>query len=327
MRSTCARRWLVALSPLLAVAVASCGLGERQAQADQVVDAVRLTASQPRHGTVSATMHPRAVDAPAGFDVEDLALDIDPTQLQLPVAEAAFSLDHAAGTAHLGPLDGNNHAEVLFDDIGIRLRRPDAAPEDARPWLALDYTALTEGSGELDTVDPFLAYGALAVLDPRVLFDLAAGPLAGSIAVAGTSDDGTSADGPVHYEANFDIPKALEDERDDAYDEDRLEHTLLVFDLLRVSGDVHAGEVWIDSEGLVERFVLRLHVRVERYVQFDLEIDLRLDHAAAPPAEPAEPTADEIVLVDSLVPLRRAAGAAAPQVALDGLALGDVADG
>lgn len=322
MSSPLIRRWVAALCPLLAVTLASCGLGERQEQADRVVDAVDLTASEPRHGTVSATMRPRAVDAPAGFDVEDLALDVDPTQLQLPVADAAFTLDQAAGTAHLGPLDADDHAEVLFDDIGIRLRRPDAAPEDARPWLALDYTSLTEGSGELDTVDPFLAYGALAVLDPRVLLDLAAGPLAGSIAVADTS-----ADGAVHYEANFDIPKALEDERDDAYDDDRLEQTLLVFDLLRVNGDVHAGEVWVDSEGLVERFVLRLHVKVERYVQFDLELDLRFDHATAPPAGPAEPTADEIVLVDSLVPLRRAAGAAAPQVAFDALALGDGVDG
>lgn len=322
MSASSTRRWLAASAPLLALAVASCGLGARQEQADRVVDAVHRTVAEPRHGTVSATMRPRPIDVPAGFDIEDLALDIDPTRLQLPVAEAAFALEDAAGTGRLGALDGNGYAEVLFDDIGIRLRRPDAAPEDARPWLALDYAVLTEGSGELDTVDPFLAYGALAVLDPRVLLDLAAGPLAGSIDVVDTS-----AEGAVHYAGNFDIPKALEDERDDAYDDDRLEHTRLVLDLLRVNGDVHAGEVWVDADGRVERFVLRLHVRIERYVQFDLEVDLRFDHVTPSPLVTAEPTTDEIVLVDSLVPLRRAAGAAAPQVTFDALALGDVAGG
>lgn len=315
-------QWLGALSPLLALAVVSCGLGERQERADHVVDAVGLTVSEPRHGSVTATMRPRPIDVPAGFEIEDLALDIDPTQLQLPAATAAFALDDAAGTAHFGSVDGNGYPEVLFDDIGIRLRRPDASPEDARPWLALDYVDLAEGSGELDTVDPSLAYGALAVLDPRVLLDLAAGPLAGSIAVVDTSADGT-----VHYEANFDIPKALEDERDDAYDDDRLELTRMVLDLLRVNGDVHPGEVWVDPEGRIERFVLRLHVRMERYVQFDLEVDLRFDHATPVQLAATEPSADEVILVDSLVPLRRAAGVAAPQVSLDGLVQGGAAGG
>lgn len=304
-----ALRWCAAL---LAVATAaSCSLGDKQAQADRVVEAVRRTAAGPVTGSVTATVLPRPVKAPAGFEVSDLALDVDLSKIRLPPAEASFTLDNAASRGTLGPVVGGSFPAVLFDDAGIRLRRPDAAPDDARPWLALDYADLVEGSGELAVVEPSAAFGLLAVLDPRLLLDLAAGPLAGSIAVIGTSPSGT-----VHRRANFDIPKALEDGRNEDYDDKRVEVTKLVLDLLRVSGDVHPGEVWTRSDGRVERFVVRLHIRVERYVQFDLQLDVRIDDATrTSPTTPSRPGADEVVLVDSLVPLRQAAAAAAPELA------------
>lgn len=303
------RRALVV--PLLAFALASCSLGDKQAQADRIVAAVedRLE-SGPVSGTISMALRPRAVDVPAGFDVENLAIDFDPTAFTSFEAAAAFVIDDAARTSRIAPL-ATPFPHVLFDAVGIRLLRTDAAPDDARPWLSVDYVDLDENSGSVEELGADTAYGYLAVLDPAVVLDLVAGPLAGSVQAT------TTAAG-VRYDVNVDIPKALEDERGEAYDDDRFEQTESVLDLLKISGDVHPASVMLDEAGRLASFTLSLRVRVQRFEQADLEIAVALGGTAVP-AAPPEPTPQELVLVDSLVPLRNSAARSAPEDPLGGL--------
>lgn len=295
-----------------AVLLASCSLGDKQDQADRIATSVeRAVAAGPVQGTITMAVRPRAIDVPAGFDESDLAIDFDPSAFTPFEATARFEIDDAARSSRLVTADGS-FPEVLFDEIGIRLLRTDVAPDDARPWLSVDYADLSTDTGGVEQLDAGSAFGYLAVFDPAMLLDLAAGPLAGSVKAE------ELASGATRYDVNFDIPKALDDERDEAYDDDRRETVDTLLELMKVSGDVHPGTAVLSPTGDLLRFELALHIRIERFEQADLQITLDLTTADVPAGSP-EPTAQQLVLVDTLFPLRNAAAASAPDDPFGGL--------
>lgn len=317
------------------VALAACSLGEKQARADRVTHAAvhTATAAGALSGTVEADLtieiDDDATAALFGSTGDDAAEGADGPAGLVPGgagavgdrAVARFFSDPETGRALLGPTDGGTFPLVHFTDTLVALRPPDTT-DTVRPWIAVGLGDLDDGSGAIEdgTFDgPGVAAGLLALVDPRLLLDLAAGPLAGSIG-AGEADelDGVAV---TRYEANFDIPRVLTDTREEAYDDDRLEVVETVLDLLNIDRDVNPGAVWIDDEGVLRRFDLGLQIEADDFITFDLELSMTVDPAARRDPEFALPTRDQATRVDSLLPLARAAAEAAAPADL-GAALG-----
>ncbi len=316
--------WVVA-----AIALASCSLGDGQERADRVTAAAVRTATElgPLAGTIDAELHVQFDDDvdPAqlgglgiggGADAEAGGLDLGSV-----VSGGAFTdrvsarmyIDPDERRALLGPVGESRFPVVHFTDTVVALRRPDA-DDTARPWLAVGLSDLDDGSGSIqeDTFDgPSIAAGILSLLDPRLLLDLAAGPLAGSID-AGVADQlpgGTRDAEVMRYEANFDIPRVLEDERDESYDDDRLEVVETVLDLVNIERDVNPGTVWI-RRGPAARW----RIEADDFVAFELDLSLSVEPTSTPDPDFELPTRDEAVRVDSLLPIARAAAeATAPE--------------
>ena len=286
----------LAIAPL-----AACGLGEREAHADAIADGVEAAiAAGSARGTVSATL--RVIEVPdVGVSVGGIAIAVDsadPAELPpFPPIELAMAIDFEHGRS------GVQSEAVLqvFDGLDLYGIRHAAAERDARPWVLLDLEGLDDGDSGLDPLQdpPLLAMNAIS---PVVLVDLASGPLTGSIEHRG--EETVAGVRATRYEANFDIEKVLTKSRRTAYDEDRREAVERLFDALGVKGTVHPGEVWIDEDGLLRRFDLRL--RVEPIRRFAFEVGLRIELTSiGEPVHIDTPAPHELLQIDSLVAFLR----------------------
>lgn len=270
-----------------AVAVAllpACGLGDKQAMADRVVDAVEaLTEEGTATGTVGVTAtfvrFPESMTALA----EQRGIDLEtPPPTNEVVLDVALDLD--AARARLGAADDPLE---IFDDLEVYGIRQAAAEDDARPWAFVDLGDLDEGEAEVDP-DQDAAILAIGAINPAVLVDLAAGALTGSIEDAGT--ESVAGVETTRYDANFDLEKTTEDTRDDRYDDDKRETLDALFDLLTVRGTVHAGSVWVDGDGVLRQVVLRFETEPELDTIVEVALRLTIDEVGVPLAiEPPGP--------------------------------------
>ena len=254
----------------------ACGLGDKQAMADRVIDGVEATLSaRTASGTIGVTAEvvkvPAAMSALADQQGVDFELPPRSKEVTFPVA-----LDMAAAQAHL--LDGEEPFEV-FDDLAIYGLRQSAADDDARPWARVDLDELSEGEAEVDAQQdaPIIAVNAIS---PTLLVDLAAGALTGSLEDRGTEE--IAGVQTTRYDANFDLDKTTQDTREDRYDEKRREAVESLFDVLTVKGRVHPGSVWLDGEGRLRQFVLRLQTEPEIDSVIEVALRLTLDEIGAP---------------------------------------------
>lgn len=300
---------------LLAVAVSGCGLGEKEARADRIIDAVEAAFDQPgATGTLSIGQEvvsvPDVGGAPVqapGAGADDMAEDLGDAAAAVPAAGGALeggawppiviqvALDLQARSAWEA-YTGADVPFAAFSDTALFGRRFDAGPRDARPWVMLDTTALEKGTGALDGRSSVPAYGAFAI-SPLVYLDLAAAPLTGSIEEAGTEE--VAGVRTTRYRGNFDLEKMSRDTRRRQYPEEIREALETVLDLAVIQGTTHEGEVWIDEDGLPRRFQVRLRQEPLTDLELDLIVTLELQ-SFGPPAHRALPTPAELVKVGSL---------------------------
>lgn len=286
-------RRLLAVVALAASLAGGCGLGDKQTLARRVEAAADATAAR---ASIGGTLRAEIQIVQVPFD------KAPPTGADAPVpATFTFGTESAARGASLdlptGPV-------TLFEDNRVWLRRPDAAPKDARPWLMLDYAKLATGATPFDPLDyrAGAAFAAASVLDPRFVLDIVASPLTGSVEDLGPS----SVDGqPVErYRANVDIDKALEDRRRASYSDERRSAMRDVLGLLAIDRTVNPAEFWVGDGGL-RRVRLVLRVNPNRYSQSDLVLTLDL---GGPAPAMQVPERSQVVVVDSLSALARSAG-------------------
>lgn len=287
----------VASALAASLAVGACSLGDKQERADAVVDAVEaVDALGTAHGSVEITGIEilRAPDA-AGFD----AGDVDLTERGLdgsdgPLATFDVAIDTEARRSVVF-VDGAPHQ--LFVDGAVYGRRNDAIPEDARPWLRLRLDDIDDDESHLDVRDE-TPLALLAAIDPLLLLDLAAGPLAGSASDPVPADlDGEAM---TRFAANMDIEKTLEDTRRRYHDEDDRETTNLVLDLLDIRGNIHAGDAWVDEQGRLRRF--EWHVEIEPFRDLVLAVTVALDLDSFGDAVTVDVPDDiELLEVDALI--------------------------
>lgn len=265
----------------------SCGFGSKEALATKIEGAADRTLLQPSiAGRLDA--HLRVVKT--GI-LSDLA-----TQPPLPV-RASFVVRTGREAKLSAPFP-----EVVFTNQRIFLKRPDAAPREARPWLELALADVTDEESPFDPRDhTFSATRALvATIDPRILLDIAAAPLTGSLEDLGAEN------GVEHFRANFDIEKAMDDRRSDFYDEDRMETVELLLEQLSVKDGVIPGEVWFTKDA-IKRVRLELEVAPTRFEVTKLAVDISLD-ASARSSLVTKPDDAQVIVVDSLAALHRSAG-------------------
>jgi hypothetical protein len=294
---------------LASLAITGCGLGDRAARADGIIDSVDLAfAEGTATGTLSTSM--RFVHLPDGAGAILGAVPAGADDDSSPVAQLAKAQEAAAErpfeVAVTLDLPGDrasvalgNHLDepfAVYDGLAAYGRRWSAGPRDARPWVRVDGADINEGD-EVDPTQDAPQLFAFAI-NPVRLVDLLAGPLAGSVRSVGTEQIGDVA--TTHYRANFDIDKVTKRTRRDRFDEDTRDAFDDLLDVLAVSGRVHPGEVWLDADGRPRQFTLRLKEEPIRHFVIEHTITLRID-AYGVDARPVVPSARERIDVRSVV--------------------------
>lgn len=284
------------------VLLAGCGLGDKQHQADAIVDAADLAFDAgTATGTLSAAMRFERLPDGATVSLGGLGGDAAMTQVeQLFTLDTAIDLDGDRATL---TVPGKDQPFAVFDGLAAFGRRWNAGERDARPWVRVDLFDLAEGD-ELDlTGGNDIPTFATVALNPVLLLDLVAGPLTGSVEKVGTEQ--IAGVDTTRYSANFDIDKALRDTREDRYPEDRREAVEELLDVFHVAGGIHEGDVWLDGDGRVRRFELRL--KEEPVSRFEIEHRVVLEITEyGGEVDVAVPTPREIVDIRSVVQLIRA---------------------
>ena len=250
----------------LALSLAACGLGEREGFAREIEGASRRAAES---GTAVGTLG-------IGFELDVSSLPPDAREQALE-ANAQATGDPVVTYDVVVDLDRRRAAylvdgtpKVVFDDLEVYGTRHDAIPEEARPWVLVDLRDIDDEESPVDPQREGPVAGIEAV-NPAVLLDLAAGPLTGSIERIGRED------GLTGYRANFDLDKALTDVGRRRYDDEHLEPTQLVLDLLGTAGTMHPGEVWLDDEGRARRFRIEIKRANEFGFSFIMVLHLELE--------------------------------------------------
>lgn len=274
---------------------AACGLGDKQARADRIIDSVELAFERgSANGTLSLTAEVVSLPALAGGVPEPDPAVGGGFEQPMIVVNVVMDLPGRRASNSFGTSDT---PFVVFDGLDIYGYRYNASERDARPWVFVEAEGLQEGSGALDSPDAFPVVGAFAV-NPVVFVDLIAAPLTGSIEEVGP--ESVAGVQTIRYDANFDLEKMLRDTREDEYPESTRETLETILDLIVVRGNTHPGSVWLDAEGLPRRFQVKLRQQPVTDVKFDLIVTLELtDFGSATVTAPPGPGA--LVKVGSLL--------------------------
>lgn len=313
----------------LALVLGSCGLGDRQQQADTIIDSSKAAfAAGTALGTLTTSMQfvrlpegagsflgnaggppARSDGAAADGAVAGSSDTPDPrqqlAQAQQQQMERAFTvvvaLDLKRDQAAVALASKPDKAFAIYDGLRSYGRRWSAGPRDARPWVRVDGADINE-SDEIDPTEDAPAFFAFA-LNPVLLVDLIAGPLAGSVRRVGTETlEGVET---THYKANFDIDKVMRKTRRSRFPEDTRKAYADVLEVLAVSGKIHKGEVWVDAQGRPRQFTIRLKEEPIKHFVIEHTITLRLA-TFGEKAELVIPTPRERIDVRSVVQYLRA---------------------
>ena len=290
----------MALLGAAALALVACGIGDKAALEE------RITGAPGRFGSdfVTGFVHfeSRLVEVPEGVGLGGVALpglpgggDIPDGGVVVRESGAAFTLDLPGSRATVRRAPGDPPL-VVMDDLVFYGRRAGVPDDDARPWVRLALSDVTEDAGEIQPFDDGAA-GVAFAFHPALLVDLVAGTLTGSIDAAGTEEvNGVET---TRYDVNISVRKALGDVRRDRYPEERREQVEELIELLAIDGDVHPGEVWLDGGGIVRRFSIRFRQEPQTRVEFDMVVTVDiLDVGGAFDASVPEPR--EVLSVDSV---------------------------
>jgi hypothetical protein len=185
---------------------------------------------------------------------------------------------------------------AVFDDKRAYALRPNARPNDARPWVRVSVDEdLSDRLLDPSAIRPSLAVLALR---PSVLIDALVGALTGSIENEGPDTvDGTPT---TRYTARFDLPQALSESERRRYSQRQQDDLAHFFEILGIEEDaLHDGTVWLDNEGRPRRLKLDLHQEPAQKSLIRLSLDLRLaPRAAGAPID--VPDASSVTTVPSL---------------------------
>lgn len=291
----------VALLAGFALVAGACGLGDKAGLEDLITGAPARLDDQVVRGTLS--VESRFIEAPVGGGTGGFGAPAAPTdQFEIPEGGLPYGDDARQFVLDLGSnrsalSQGDAAPSVIFDDVISFGRRGGVPADDARPWVRLDLADVGDGSGEVAVLTGEAASSVVAI-PPSLIVDLAAGALTGSIETVGTEDlDGVET---THYRVNVSIEKALEDVRRSRYPEDRRELIERFIELLGVDGDVHAAEVWLDTDGGLRRFSVALTQRPVIKVEFALVVTVDITEIGGT-YDVAEPTPEQVLSVDSVV--------------------------
>lgn len=307
---------------LVLALLAGCSLGDKQRQADAIVNAAKAAfAAGTATGTLSTSMRfVRLPDGAAGFLGAAGAAATTTTvkgskaaapsplqqlaQAQQQQMERTFdvsvTLDLARVQAAVS-LPRHDQPFAIYDGLVSYGRRWSAGPRDARPWVHVDGFDINK-SDKIDPTQDAPTFFAFAI-NPVLLVDLIAGPLSGSVKNLGTETIGAVQ--TTHYRANFDLEKVLKHTRRHDFPEKKRKAVEDVLKVLAVSGNIHPGEVWLDADGRPRQFTLRLKEEPIRHFVIEHTITLRLDDFGAP-STLVLPTARERIDVRSVVQYIRA---------------------
>jgi hypothetical protein len=269
----------------VALTLGACGLGDKQHQADTIIDSAKAAfAAGTARGSITTSMRFLRVPDGAGSFLGGAgapatggdAASSDLAQAQTAQAQPDFgalvSLDLTLGQAAVALATSADTQFAVYDGLHSYGRRWSAGPRDARPWVRVDGTDINEG----DEIDPTQDVPSMFTfaLNPVLLVDLIAGPLAGSVDRVGTETiDGVAT---THFSANFDLDKVMRRTRRSRFPEDTRKAVEDVLDVLAVSGTIHKGEVWIDADGRPRQFTIRLKEEPIRHFVIEHTITLRL---------------------------------------------------
>jgi hypothetical protein len=255
------RSTTVAVVTLGLAASTACGIGDKQALADQIhgsrqavadaspaIGTLHLELETPREASNGAAALAAAAGAPGATGPSTLTLQI--------------SLDGTTRRARAALDDPAVERAALFDDTQVFVRRQNARPTERRTWARLDLADLVETERPITADElepPQILAGIAATLNPVYLVELVEGALAGSVERRGTEPAGGI--DAVRYDANISFDKALT-ELD--FDDEAREVRMRLFHLLGAREDVVPASIWLDPEGRLRKLRLELDQRIDR---------------------------------------------------------------
>lgn len=205
---------------------------------------------------------------------------------------------------------GATRPQVIFDGLDVYASIPGASPSDARPWIS---TIANKKLTDL-ALNPSGVPASMAayVLRPSLLVDFLSGSLTGSIRRVGPAVlDGVKT---TQYAARFDLSQALTDATRVHYSQKQQDDVAKVFAVLGIaSGDLDAGWVWIDAQGVPRQMVLNIRESPAPRSELILHVDMKLTPlSTASPITPPSPDTVESVpsLYQYLQPLLPVGGSA-----------------
>lgn len=287
---------------MIALGLAGCSLGEKQAQGERITRSIgRLARAGPVSG--EATWEFRIEEIPPGA-VGDFATLVR----RLAPVKVPFVADLGRDRAQLGPV-GEPSALYAGDAVFVR-RSGSSTGLSSREWSRLDYRDLDDvDTPGVQAVADNIGSPTVTLLHPVHLLELVTGALTGSVRRLGTET--IAGVRTTHYKANVSLDKA--DGELDLSEQER-DARRAALTSLAVKGDVLPAEMWVDDAGRLRRLQIRFTQRPAR--RATLSFAARLDLAAIGEGELAGvPARRQYLRVDTpseLVRGLRSAPAATP---------------
>jgi hypothetical protein len=282
------RAALAAVVLTVAPALTACAPVAKRQAVERVAAAV--TRPEVRTGTltIAAVTEAPATNGPA----LPAAPPVPPVSVRVvldPVHRRAALLAPPAAAARLGPNAGGGFPAIaLFDGTTLYVRAVDAAAVGARAWLGVDLESLgAVGTASTDELQQPRTLGALAVLGPIELLDLARGFLTGSVTMTA----------PGSYRGRTSIEKEHRARRLEPSDARPLLDRLRAF---AVSDDVQPLAVSVTPDGRLAHLEVGLVGRPEYGVKVTTRLTLAMDDGPAEGVVPPAPPEEDVVTVDDL---------------------------
>jgi hypothetical protein len=301
-------RAAIAVAALVAAVVLApaCSLGDRAEQADRIAASLRPLTERPVFGQVSLIATP--LSAPATADTSPAAIAATQAQARIPQLVFGLALDLAhrrATVVRAAEAPATTFDEIaVFDDTAAYVvrQKTGGASSSERGWSRLEFQDLDDkGDPSLQGVANNVGAPTVGLINPAHAIELLRGVLSGSVDVQPrTKIDGIAVE---HYKVRLSREDSAHELHLDEHEWDARRQALR---LLGVKADVMKAEVWLTTDGRLQRVEIVLPVRPSRRLKVDLA--LRFDLAAAGGEAPAVvlPKADDVLTVDSPAELVRA---------------------
>lgn len=284
----------IAVGALAVAAIAGgCALGRQSAAGHAIDDSPRVLARQPGLGiTLSVT----------GRLVHQGTLPQRPAPPQPLELSGFVDLEH--GRAEYHPTS-SPRAMVVFDGETVYGLTPNAAPDDARPWVAVVLDKHLSDT-RLDPSGTPVTLAAADSLRPALLVDFLDGVLTGSIRRVGTQTIGGVA--ATEYLVRYDYSQALVNATRVSYSQRAQDDEAKLLKALSIStGHLGHGAVWLDSSGLPRR-VEETFVETPA-PQAQIDVTFTMTFTPEPSRKVAVPGPDSVVTMPSLFEFLTSVGA------------------